>query len=440
MATSTEIPGTGLGLGAPMGRGLAQGIDMLLSDIVEKKVAKIRRQQTTRGLTALGIPQAEAAQIALLPEKMQQIVIGSYLKAAESAGVEQALGGLSTGAKAQPLEAEQQFAPEQQFAEPMAPLGGAQAPLGLDAPGVNLGGGMGILRGAELAPPEAAQIQAQAAEPEVAPPAAVRRLVKAPPKKKPTTFAGLISKPRLSKEDRIKVHMLKQKKAESERKMSLKERKFEHKKQQVINKDTRKTYDKIIDDRKAARENNMRLDKMYALNKKGLTGPVAKGILQSIKKGFWGVGIDLEGLQNVPSQTFDKLAKDFLKNAKSVFGARVTEGEIRLLLKTYPSLNQSKEGRNAIIKILKMFNEAAVIRHEAMDKVIERNDGKRPANLKSLVEKMSGEKLDALSKKFTHAIEDSSQPKSLFRKLREFKPSDILTVPAGALRDMLFQL
>jgi len=83
------------GLGQAMGTGLGQGLQLLLQDKMSKILQRRQQEKTTTGLEALGIPQQEASQISMLPKELQAVVVKNYLAGAESAGIEQALSGIT---------------------------------------------------------------------------------------------------------------------------------------------------------------------------------------------------------------------------------------------------------------------------------------------------------------------------------------------------------
>ena len=159
-------------------------------------------------------------------------------------------------------------------------------------------------------------------------------------------------------------------------------------------KETKEVRKEIIEASRAARENDMRLDRMTELNKKDtLINPLFNATLKK-------AGMDLAALKNADSQEFEKLSTDFLKNAKAIFGARITNFEVEAFLKTIPTLSQSKEGRARVIRNLKLFNEGAKVRFDEMQKVLKENKGVPPYSLEELVEERVGNRLDSISERF----------------------------------------
>ena len=157
---------------------------------------------------------------------------------------------------------------------------------------------------------------------------------------------------------------------------------------------------KLNTESRTAKEDDMRLDRMYDLNKEGkLNTPFYVAALQKL-------GLDIPALLNPDSQEFQRLSIDFLRNAKSYFGSRVTQYEVQMFLKSIPSLLQSKEGRDRVIRNLKIINEGKAIRAKEMRKIIRENNGIPPLDLEDRVEERVSDKLDKLASKFNINFEN----------------------------------
>lgn len=395
------------GFGSALGRGLTG----ILQGLAQRKLQEYgQRQQASRisqGLSALGMPEEVSSRIAVLPPKLQEMVLTQFF--GSQASVPQAPGdfqGAVPGVQPEvtsPLEAA--LSPDQLQQDPgLTPeqmlIGQGQAPQGVDSlmsqlsPDTQQALQQAVEQqtGQAPVPPVAAPVIAKA-KPRIPAGASPRakqglRLQAKPTRRK--SFQELLATPRPTKADRAK--------AED---MAFKRRRQTFAEQKDVDKQTQKSYDKILDEAKDARANDMRLNRMKKLNNEGvMTTPMFASVLNTLKKGVWGVGIDLKFLQSPDSQEFDKLSKDFLKNAKSIFGARVTEGEIRMFLETIPTLTQTQEGRRRVIRNMKMLNEASKVRKSAMIDVIDMNGGERPKNMEVVIEKKIGPKLDRLSRGF----------------------------------------
>lgn len=184
-------------------------------------------------------------------------------------------------------------------------------------------------------------------------------------------------------------------------KANLEEKKEAIKQQHHADKETSKFYKETLASSKSADNNDRRLNRMDTLIKRGkLSNPAWHSFLNTLEKGIFGFGINLHSLENPDSQEFNKISKEFLKDAKETFGNRLTNLDVDTFLKMVPDLSQSDEGKTRIINNMKAYNEANRIRKNTMDEIIKENNGKRPLNLELLVEERAGKKLDALAQEF----------------------------------------
>jgi len=160
-------------------------------------------------------------------------------------------------------------------------------------------------------------------------------------------------------------------------------------------KETKEVRKDILETEKSAQENAMRYDRMQKLNDKGTLIP---GAFNAALKKF---GLDIESLKNPDSQEFEKLSVDMLKNARQIFGSRVTNFEVQMFLKAIPNLSQSQEGRNRVLRNLKIMNEGNFLRAKEMRSIIKENNGVPPYDLAEQIQERVGPELDKLSKEFT---------------------------------------
>jgi hypothetical protein len=192
----------------------------------------------------------------------------------------------------------------------------------------------------------------------------------------------------------------------------------------IAHKESLPVYKDIVKAAHDAQDNITRLDRMQELVQRGnLPKGWFNAALESISDRF---GIDLSGIQGADTQEFKKLSKDFVKNAKSFFGARITDQDLRTFLQTVPNLSQSDEGRQRVINNLRNMEEAKLVRKDALDKILKANKGKRPANLEEQIDKIAKPRLDKLAQEFkagTYGVQHKKQtPENenfLSKKLRE---------------------
>lgn len=332
--------------GEKLGTGLGQGLQTLLQSKLNTMLKQKQAMEQAKGLEALGIPQQEAQQIGMLPQQLQGLVLKNFLSGAENVGLEQALSGLSGESK-----------PQEGLLQQSQPL------------------------------PEVTQ------------------------ERQPTSFQEILKNPRLKPEHRLRIEQMAQQERLAEKKLTASEKKQQLAEQKDIDKETLPYYKEVLKATKDSKENQRRLGRMEELVRNGkLDSPVSSSLLDSTSKGIFGFGINLDSLRSPDSQEFKKLSTEFLKNAKSLFGNRVTDNEIRLFMQMVPTLNQSDKGKLRVINNMKAYADAEMLTREAMDKIIEQNNGRRPRNLDLLVEKAVAPELDKLAEVFKKGFNIEAEP------------------------------
>jgi hypothetical protein len=387
------------GIGALLGTGLGQGISSGLQQIAQLKtnqmLQKHQQREAARGLQSLGFSPQEATQFSLLPQELQGLVIKNYLQGAENAGLGQALGGVQVSQNPQSEEsgmqelltlASQPQLPKQQ---------GLMERLGIAQPGVlNKKLPTEKVIGDLLAQQSASQQQVMPAAKKNAAPREEAR----PQQEERNSLADILRRPRLTPEHRLKIEALRQQR-------DIAEKKLDAKRQEVVDSETKPVYDQIQKEYKASKDSSKRLDRMEALIKTGkLDDPRTASYIKAITHGIFGVGLDVTHLLEPESQEFEKLSADFVKNAKDYFGNRLTDADLNAFLKTIPSLLQTDEGKMRVIRNLRNFNNAALIKKRASDRILEANGGRRPRNYEQLIEKMTEADLDRLAERFVAGL------------------------------------
>lgn len=205
------------------------------------------------------------------------------------------------------------------------------------------------------------------------------------------------------------------KKLEAEQeKLTKQQTKEERAEQHLINKETLPFYEEISTEANAARNNLKRLDRMEKLSKEGNLGiPAVNALLRSVSKGIFGFGIDLSSLMTADAQEFEKLSTDFIRDAKKIFGSRITDADLNAFLRTVPTLAQSKEGQVRIIHNMRQANKGAELKNKIMNDIIRENGGKRPANLQFLVEERAEPALNELAEEFERTRPVDMKPTSI---------------------------
>lgn len=157
---------------------------------------------------------------------------------------------------------------------------------------------------------------------------------------------------------------------------------------------TQKYRDEVEKLASSARENANHYSAMQRLNKQDkLINPMLYSALKTAHLDFpWLIGQE--------AQEYEKEKAGLLRDAKSIFGARVTNFEMSQFLKMIPTLENTKEGRTTILKNLNLANKAALLREKAMRDIIRENKGTPPLDIHEQVEDRIGGQLDKISHMF----------------------------------------
>lgn len=360
-------------LGELFGSGLSTGLQQLMQMKLQDMQQRQGQQRQSLGLQALGFQPEVAQQLALLPESTLKEVVKQQLMAPQQAAFASALGELFGQPQPQQemaLFTQDQQQPSQSLPQGLQSLIGGQPQLaslaleGLLKPQGQLQQPLGM--------------QQQISQESVAIPEGQRKDIIP------------IAQPRLNEKQATEIAKLRLQKE----KMSTKERAESFK----LTKDIRKD---ILDKAKAARQNLHDLDRMEELQKEGkLDTP---GYVEFLKRS----GLDIPALMNPGSEEFAKITANFMRDAKAIFGNRVSNFEMEQFLKALPSLSQSPIGRNRVIANLKYINRASLAYNEAMKDVVAKNKGIPPLDLAEQIDDQIENKLDVLARKFK---DDLSKP------------------------------
>lgn len=179
---------------------------------------------------------------------------------------------------------------------------------------------------------------------------------------------------------------------------------------------------------RAAQENDIRLNRMRELINTGkLNNPQFAGLLKTLKKGVFGLGVDLSGLLTKEGQEFEKLTNDFTKSVKDIFGSNVTNLDLETFLSTIPHLAQSNEGKMSVINNLQLLNKGSELRNKASRLLIQKYGNKLPIDFESQVDDLIKPELDAISSEFK---------KGFSGKVAKTQP--FVTDVVGGFGDILF--
>lgn len=437
--------------------GLIQGQTQRLIERKQREQEHFVRQQqiadATKGLQyLLNIPEKEARHLAHLPTNMLEHVVKGHIG---QYGFNPASSGL-TG-----LEALAETSPE--YAQDVAELLGQES--------INPAQIENIVEQQKAEPTQIAELMRP--EQQIAPqPAAVNAL---PPQQmtpvQPTQEA--IAQEKIAsavkadqrKEAPVKEQVKKITLAEQKerRKLEHEQKKQSAKERETGHKETQKYYDQVLATEKAAKESDNRLDRMLKLIDEGslpfsayysglknleehvsptsgagvgsAIGTVLGGVLGGAATGglaaapaaatggligaaigglvspVVGVLRSVQRLTSPDTEEFEKLSNQFISGAKAVFGARITDQDLKAYMAQIPTLSNTDAGKRKIIKSMKIANDAEHVRAKVMKDIIRENGGKRPADLAILVEERAQSELDKLAEKFVGSTQAERKAK-----------------------------
>lgn len=143
----------------------------------------------------------------------------------------------------------------------------------------------------------------------------------------------------------------------------------------------------------------------------GLGGPA----IGAAAGGLFG-GSPAEYKRSPESQEFHKIAEIMAMNRiQRIGGGRVTDAVLDMARSTVPSLEQSTKGKEKVINNLLLENEKDILKYKAMNSVIEKNKGFRPANFDAQVNKIYKKELKKLKERL--------KKKSLYKSKAPYKPA-----------------
>lgn len=384
-------------LGGNLGRAVGTGISGLLENLVQRKASELEQNKRAMGYEQnWGLDPQQAKLLAGQPQDFQQEVLKALVTSQQNNAISRELHPeqqmmQNLGTMLQPQQSLQQQ--PQSLEGLMNSMQGKEQPQ--DAITMALQKGLPqLLRQEQLG--KAASLPQRQEIPE-----AVRALAAQQPQQKAAkmgkSIAEVLQNKDLNPDQRLRVEALKQQRELAERKMTAAE-------QRDINKETKEIYHETNKAAKSARDSDIRLGRMEELVNKGNLSNTAFYNGMKAMSSLPGVGGFFESIAqsflNPDTQEFEKLSTDFIKDAKQFFGNRVTEQEIGMFLKTVPTLSQTNPGKKRVIRNMRIFNEAARVRQNAMKDVIKANGGKRPEDLETLIEEVASPKLDALASEF----------------------------------------
>lgn len=442
-----DVPSFGEKLGSSLGAGLGGGLAALAESKLNTLLSRNQREEDKRRLVSLGMPEEEANYVSTLDADKQWQYAHRYLITKGSpeeiifpASLDEdlritpemnqqaeeqirAMGIELPGEQPNAAQLLTQQTPmsdimrnqleKTQIQQPKSALQALQPEPVQAAPQPQVAQMPEQLKGKEQLALAANKAPSRIPEPPKEEIKLPERKVKSPEKKTRSVAevfkqaAGTLGAGNLTQKDLAKLH--------SEQRKEL------TKAQAEANKETKAYYDDVLDSSKSAHHNDIRLKRMEHLIEKGSLPvaafynlwssleeseapgkiPVVGGVLNAITHGIgWAAKSIQKNITSRDTEEFEKLSNDFVRDAKSIFGARITDQDLRTFMQMVPTLAQTDNGKKHIIRNMKLFNEAAQDEARVMKEIIKENGGVRPFDLRERVEERLKVKKNDLAEKF----------------------------------------
>lgn len=142
----------------------------------------------------------------------------------------------------------------------------------------------------------------------------------------------------------------------------------------------------------------LRIDRLKELNQSG-----------ALPEGIGRLNVDFKSgelrapfLASPEAQEFSKIINDFTTGAKDTFGARVTNFELNRFLKRLPSLMNTTEGRERVLRQMSILNEINSLHSKSIEDIFERYglDKLSYSQASKLAERVNKDRVDELKKEY----------------------------------------
>lgn len=142
----------------------------------------------------------------------------------------------------------------------------------------------------------------------------------------------------------------------------------------------------------------LRIDRLEQLNQ---TDELPEGLAR-LNVNFETGELRVPFLGSAGAQEFVKIINDFTTGAKDTFGARVTNFELNRFLRRLPSLLNTQEGRERVLRQMSILNEINTLHNQSVDDIFERYgmDKLSFSQASKLAERINKHRVDDLKKEY----------------------------------------
>lgn len=180
-----------------------------------------------------------------------------------------------------------------------------------------------------------------------------------------------------------------QKQAIADERNVLKKNELDAKERRKIHEESKNFDEEIL---KQARNSRGQLQSVRNIKKALQSGNVKPTKLASVFKNMGHIGDKIsEGFRNKDQATIDAELPRLFEGWKDVFGIRLTDADLRLLMDKMPTITKSVEANMAVANVIEKYAELGSLREQIGNDIKKENKGYRPLNYASQVESRYGE-------------------------------------------------
>lgn len=207
--------------------------------------------------------------------------------------------------------------------------------------------------------------------------------------------------------------------------------KWENTNQASNNKELVKTQAK----KKALENNDILLKSMTTLNESNKLPKELDSWIIDPESGGVRTSAQLAGKVNKETALYAKNLAQFIKGAKDVFGARVSNFEVGAFLDQLPSLLNSEQGRRLILKQMELTNQLEQVYNNTLNDALKKYSRKgNYADIVAMVDQKTEEASADLINKLNNVVEASNYLDTMASNPDKFKDTVLMQSPEGKFK------
>ena len=149
------------------------------------------------------------------------------------------------------------------------------------------------------------------------------------------------------------------------------------------------------DTRKKAETAKKQLEAVSDIRESIKEGKTGSGGISRFFKGFGTIGDKISDFFKTAEQgKFEANTPLLLEGWKDVFGVRLSDSDLKVLLDKLPSISKSPEANEAVLKVIEKYARPLILKDEIAREVKKENGGYRPINFEDMVNERLDKRLE----------------------------------------------